>query len=84
MMTLSELCALDGAELRNGDAHFTRVTIDSRAVAPGDLFVALRGEQHDGHRYVAQARSAGAVGALVSEWVDVELPQLRVPDTLAA
>lgn len=84
MMALSELCALDGAELRNGDAHFTRVVIDSRAVAPGDLFVALRGEQHDGHSYVAQARSAGAVGALVSEWVDVELPQLRVPDTLAA
>lgn len=84
MMHLSELTTLPGAELRGGDPRFLRVVIDSRTVEPGDLFVALRGERHDGHAYVAQARSAGAVAALVSEWVDVELPQLRVPDTLTA
>jgi UDP-N-acetylmuramoyl-tripeptide--D-alanyl-D-alanine ligase len=81
---LSELRPALGAELRHGDAHFERVVIDSRAVQAGDLFVALRGENHDGHAFVAQARAAGAVGAVVSEWVEVELPQLQVGDTLVA
>ncbi|MFP5306860.1 MAG: UDP-N-acetylmuramoyl-tripeptide--D-alanyl-D-alanine ligase [Gammaproteobacteria bacterium] len=83
MMALSELRAATGAEQRHGDAVFERVVIDSRAVQAGDLFVALRGERHDGHAFVAQARAAGAVAALVADWVDVELPQLRVDDTLA-
>lgn len=84
MNVLSNLRTLLGAEQRHGDANFERVVIDSRAVRPGDLFVALRGENHDGHAFVAQARAAGAVGAVVAEWVDVELPQLCVPDTLDA
>lgn len=59
-----------------------RVCHDSRQLQRGDLYVALRGERHDGHRFVEQAEAAGAVGALVSDWVDSPLPQLRVPDTL--
>lgn len=43
-----------------------RVTIDSRAVAPGDLFVGLPGETHDGGRFAAQALAAGAWGVLVA------------------
>jgi UDP-N-acetylmuramoyl-tripeptide--D-alanyl-D-alanine ligase len=82
MMRLSEACAMLGAELRGDDVHFERVVIDSRAVQPGDLFVALRGEYHDAHAFVTQAQQAGAVAALVSEWVDAPLPQLRVGDTL--
>lgn len=41
------------------------VVIDSRAVQPGDLFVAIAGENHDGHDYVAQALARGAVAAIV-------------------
>ena len=37
--------------------RFTRVTTDTRALAPGDLFVALKGERHDGHDYVPHAGS---------------------------
>lgn len=84
MMALSELGRAIGGELRHGDAVFSRVGIDGRAVQTGDLFVALRGERHDGHAFVRQAREAGAVAALVAEWVDIDLPQLRVPDTLDA
>ena len=40
------------------------LTYDSRAVAPGDLFVALRGSAADGHRYIDQALSLGAQGLL--------------------
>jgi UDP-N-acetylmuramoyl-tripeptide--D-alanyl-D-alanine ligase len=72
------------------------IAIDSRTVAPGALFVALRGEHTDGHRFLAAAAAAGARAALVSE---IEAAARRteiadlgargvavvaVPDTLAA
>jgi UDP-N-acetylmuramoyl-tripeptide--D-alanyl-D-alanine ligase len=72
------------------------VAIDSRAVAPGALFVALRGEHTDGHRFLAAAAAAGARALLVSETEAAarrtELADLgargvavvAVPDTLAA
>jgi UDP-N-acetylmuramoyl-tripeptide--D-alanyl-D-alanine ligase len=43
---------------------FTRVSIDSRRLLPGDLFVALRGERHDGNVFLADAVRAGAAGAI--------------------
>ncbi|HEY5529148.1 MAG TPA: Mur ligase domain-containing protein, partial [Thermoleophilia bacterium] len=43
------------------------VSIDSRSVQVGDLFIALAGERFDGHDYVVQALAAGACGALVEE-----------------
>ncbi|MGH8446766.1 MAG: UDP-N-acetylmuramoyl-tripeptide--D-alanyl-D-alanine ligase, partial [Solimonas sp.] len=83
MFALSELLTLLDAELRGRDLRFTQVSTDSRAQLDGALFVALKGERFDGHAFVAQARAAGAVAALVSEFVDVEIPQLKVADTLA-
>ncbi|WP_026353031.1 UDP-N-acetylmuramoyl-tripeptide--D-alanyl-D-alanine ligase [Solimonas variicoloris] len=83
LFALSELLAPLHGELRGADRRFTRVSTDSRAQLDGALFVALRGERFDGHAFVAQARAAGAVAALVSEFVDDPLPQLKVADTLA-
>jgi UDP-N-acetylmuramoyl-tripeptide--D-alanyl-D-alanine ligase len=58
-------------------------SIDSRTVAAGDLFFALRGPQHDGHDYVAAALAKGAAGAVVDH--DLGQPGLlMVDDTLAA
>ena len=61
---------------------------DSRAVAPGDLFVALRGAVSDGHDYVAQAIALGAAAILVEEEpAGVELsghPVVLVPDSRRA
>ena len=57
-------------------------SIDSRTLAPGDLFIALRGPRHDGHDYVAAAMAAGAVGCLVERPVDA--PFVQVPDTQQA
>jgi len=54
------------APLKGKDVPFTRVVTDSRQLAKGDLFVALKGDKFDGHDYVAQAASSGAAGALVS------------------
>jgi UDP-N-acetylmuramoyl-tripeptide--D-alanyl-D-alanine ligase len=58
------------------------VVIDSRAVEPGSLFVALAGARVDGHDYVAQAIRAGAVAVLVTR--PVEAPAVIVPDAGAA
>jgi UDP-N-acetylmuramoyl-tripeptide--D-alanyl-D-alanine ligase len=58
------------------------VSIDTRSLQPGDLFVALTGER-DGHDFVAEALAKGAAGALVSRDVPVAGKFLRVEDTLA-
>jgi len=61
------------------------VSIDSRSVEKGDLFVALTGPNHDGHAYVAKALEAGAAAALVHvipEGLDETAPLLLVDDTL--
>lgn len=50
---------------RASDVPFRSVAVDSRQVSPGGLFVALRGQKHDGHQFVAQALAADAAGALV-------------------
>jgi UDP-N-acetylmuramoyl-tripeptide--D-alanyl-D-alanine ligase len=63
---------------------FRGVATDTRALAPGALFVALKGERFDGHDFVAEAFRRGAAGALVSKEVAAPGPQLIVSDTLAA
>ena len=62
----------------DGSALITGAAIDSRQIKPGDVFVAIAGEQVDGHDYIAAAREAGAVAALVSRQQDDVLPQLVV------
>jgi len=64
------------------DFAVTGVTFDSREVGPGDLFVALKGEATDGHRFVEQAFERGAAGAIVS--TDVGGPCVVVADTFRA
>ena len=66
------------------------VSIDTRSLAPGDLFVALRGATSDGHDYLAQAAARGAACALVEtgkQYRAQDYPPLdciEVPDTLTA
>ena len=66
----------------SADFRVDGVSFDSREVMPGDLFVALKGETTDGHRFIDKARARGAAGLLVSEPVDA--PHVRVADTMAA
>jgi UDP-N-acetylmuramoyl-tripeptide--D-alanyl-D-alanine ligase len=69
------------------DVSYTAVSTDTRALKGGELFVALRGENHDGHAFLRQAHEAGAAGALVDH-VPADAPKgMRcyvVSDTLAA
>ena len=71
LMTLRDLSEAVGGTLlsspQGGEVGFSSVSIDSRTVAPGALFVALRGSVQDGHRFAAAAFAAGAAAALVDE-----------------
>jgi UDP-N-acetylmuramoyl-tripeptide--D-alanyl-D-alanine ligase len=65
----------------------TGVSIDTRSLAAGDLFVALRGSNHDGNDFVGAALERGAAAAIVDRGIPslpMEAPLLRVSDTLAA
>lgn len=64
--------------------HSIRIATDTRTIAAGDIFLAIRGDNFDGHTFVNVARDKGAVLAIVNEKVDSDLPQLIVGDTKKA
>jgi UDP-N-acetylmuramoyl-tripeptide--D-alanyl-D-alanine ligase len=84
MMRLSAVALWTRGRLQGADADVTGFAIDTRKLKQGDLFVALPGEHVDGHDYVAAAAKAGAVAALVTRPVAVDLPQVIVNDTQLA
>ncbi len=76
---------LAGARTDAGELWFDGVSTDTRSVGDGQLFVALRGERFDGHEFLGQALTQGAVAAVVdTEVTDVAIPQLVVSDTVQA
>ncbi len=83
-LRLSEMTAPAGGELRGPDTEVRGLAIDSRQVKPGDLFAALPGSRVDGHGFVAPAVQAGAAAALVAHQLDLDCPQLVVPDVRQA
>ena len=67
LWTVDELLAATGGKLHGAVSRpLNAVTIDSRAVGQGDIFVAIKGDRHDGHDFVPQALKAGAGLGLVS------------------
>ena len=66
MMDTATAARAVAGTLHGSSVRFLRVTTDTRALSPGDLFVALKGERFDGHDFVADALSRGASAALVA------------------
>jgi UDP-N-acetylmuramoyl-L-alanyl-D-glutamate--2,6-diaminopimelate ligase len=69
------------------DPSIGKITFDSRELQKGDLFVAIRGVQVDGHRYIEQALAAGAAAVVCEEMgqtLNSEVPVICVPDTRKA
>src|SRR4051812_32432978 len=71
------------------DLSVTGITADSRAVAPGSLFVAVKGGTQDGHRFAGLAEKAGAVGIVGEDEaftlsVKLKIPYFQVPDSRKA
>src|SRR5690348_6439403 len=68
--------------------RFSHVVVDSRAVTPGALFVALKGERHDGHLFVGETLANGAAAALVERTPPTAggegATMVVVPSTVAA
>ncbi|HEY8856366.1 MAG TPA: UDP-N-acetylmuramoyl-tripeptide--D-alanyl-D-alanine ligase, partial [Rugosibacter sp.] len=87
MMTLLSAALAIGAQVQGPEGTFTAVTSDSRTIAAGDLFVAIKGDHFDGHAFVADAIKQGAAGALVSQEFSAThptLPLIAVADTRLA
>lgn len=88
-LSLRKIAEFAQGALSAGDAALTvsKISTDSRTLQPGDLFIPLRGENFDGHKFVEQAGERGAVGAMVEESWKGTAPKtfalIRVPDTLA-
>jgi len=82
--SLESLARVSGGQLLGGDRTFTSVSIDTRTLKAGALFVALRGPNFDGHAFAADALQRGAVALLADHAVEVALPQVIVPDVLGA
>ncbi len=81
---LSQVAQALAPRLIRGDAAFRGVSTDTRTVAPGELFVALRGERHDAHEFASQAHARGAAALVVERELDIDLPQLVVLETAEA
>ena len=60
------------------------ITTDTRTIAPGEIFIALSGENFDGHNFVDTAVDRGAIAVIVSRQLNVDVPQFIVKDTLEA
>src|SRR5947209_6357067 len=90
LTTLSEIAALASAKLEQGDGNISvaRISTDSRTIKKGELFVALRGENFDGHKFIDATIKSGAAGAVVDlKWngkVPDKFAVIRAEDTLLA
>ncbi|MDE1893082.1 MAG: UDP-N-acetylmuramoyl-tripeptide--D-alanyl-D-alanine ligase [Xanthomonadaceae bacterium] len=84
MISTGTIAIWTRGRLVGADVEIRGVSIDTRKVQPGDLFVAIKGERVDGHDYLAEAAAGGAVAAMVTRQMDSHLPQIVVNDgTLA-
>ena len=88
-VSISTIADWAGGGLSRGNpaAQADAVCTDSRALKPGALFVALRGEKFDGHDFIRQAAQSGAVGAMAEAApadLGADFAVIRVADTLAA
>jgi len=89
-LSILQIAELSGAKLEQGDGKISieRISTDSRTIKEGELFVALLGENFDGHKFVEATAKAGAAGAIVDlNWkgkVPTKFAVIRGQDTLLA
>lgn len=82
-LRLSDIARICGGQLIGQDAELTQVLTDTRADLKGALFVAIKGDSFDGHRYLDSALEKGAVGVLSEQKLDVS-PMVLVESTRQA
>ncbi len=89
-LSLAKLAALFANDLpvaeqaKYQNQYFQGISTDTRTLQPGQLFIALEGENYDGHLFVEEAQKKGAVAAVVKRKSAASLPQILVSDTVQA
>jgi len=83
-MMLSEIAACVQGQLVGEDVAISSVSIDTRAIKPGQLYVAIKGHNFDGNEFVSEAEQAGAVAAIVHQGITATIPHIVVDDTRLA
>src|SRR5882762_940804 len=89
-LSILQIAEHSGAKLEQGDGKIVieRISTDSRTIRKGELFVALRGENFDGHKFIESTAKAGAAGAIVDlNWkgkVPSKFAVICAQDTLLA
>ena len=66
------------------DMVIESVSINTRTIKPGQLYIAIKGHVFDGHQFIEQAANAGACAAVVEKEIETSLPQIIVKDTRLA
>ena len=83
-LSLSQAALAYGGTLMYPDCQFNRVSTDSRTLSDGDLFVALRGDNFDAHRFLEQVSDRACGFVVEAPDKQLDLPQWVVPDTTLA
>lgn len=83
-MKLSTLAAQLRGKILGADVDYTGFSLDSRHIKPGQLFIAILGDQFDGHDFIELAKQRGAAAAMVERPMLSDLPLLQVLDTRKA
>src|SRR6266498_5274547 len=89
-LSIFQIAEFAGAVVSSGDGKrfIDKISTDSRTLKPGELYVALRGENFDGHNFVESAAQSGAAGAIVESNWNGKIPKnfalIRTSDTLQA
>ena len=84
---LNELAQAINVHPSAADQPIHGISIDTRTLQPGDLYIAIKGDAHDGHAFIADAFAKGAAAVLVNDHFDAHTINgvcLNVPDTLIA
>ncbi|MBV8803118.1 MAG: UDP-N-acetylmuramoyl-tripeptide--D-alanyl-D-alanine ligase, partial [Gammaproteobacteria bacterium] len=83
-LSLAEISILLNCAKPKQDATIHGISKDTRSIMPGNLYIAIKGEQFDGHHFITDAAKKGASAALVTHHVDANIPQIIVKDTIDA
>jgi len=83
-MMLSDCAKAMQGRLIGEDMAIESVSINTRTIKPGQLYIAIKGHVFDGHQFINQAASAGACAAVVEKEIETSLPHIIVKDTRLA
>ncbi|WP_426369777.1 UDP-N-acetylmuramoyl-tripeptide--D-alanyl-D-alanine ligase [Pseudocolwellia sp. HL-MZ7] len=81
LLALSSIASAVDGQLVGADLSIDNITTDTRAINKGDLFLAFKGPNFDGHKFIEQAEKSGCSALIVDHQVDSQLAQIIVKDT---